>query len=277
MITHIDNQANNETKRTGWASSLIHYGPLVLTAVFFICCLVIELLHVEISGATRAQVYSVFGTVSLCLSILLNTAHGRKYGLGWLKSFVFCLASFFLVFNLTSTTWTKVDIAIFGSGAVASFRSIMFLPLLCWILSRFCKVDTWNLCDLLTPYFFFHHGFVTIPCWIQGCCAGKPENWGLVNPLSGMTVFPLQPCIIVLGVAVTYWGLYYGKKHQYQANGMIFANSLIFYGFVRYLLELFSDDPRVFWVLSWLAVCSLAMIVQGFLVRHIVMKHTQTP
>lgn len=255
---------------------LMYTVPLVLTVIFFVGCLVVELFGIEISPEGRKQFYSTFGNASFVLGVLLNTAYGRNYGLGTLKSLVFSFLSLQVVFGWISVAWTQLDIAVFGVGTVASYRSVIFLPLLCVILSRFCRVDTMNLCDYLTPYFFFHHGFVTIPCWIQGCCAGKPWDWGLLNPLSGMTVFPTQPCIIILSVAVTYWGLHYSKTHNYLANGMVFAGSMCIYGFFRYLIELFTDDPRVFWVMSWLAVCSLVMLAFGLLLRHRIGKSMET-
>lgn len=256
---------------------IIYYVPLVLTVILFVGCLIVEFVGIEISLESREQFYSCFGTASFIFSILLNTSYGSNYGLGPLKSLIFSFLSFQVVFSWISVGWTQLDISVFGVGAVASYRSVMFLPLLCVVLSRFCKADTMNLCDYLTPYFFFHHGFVTIPCWIQGCCAGKPWDWGVVNPLSGMTVFPTQPCIILLSVAVSYWGLHYNKKHNYQANGMVFAGSMCIYGFFRYLVELFTDDPRVFWVMSWLSVCSLAMLAFGLLVRYMIRKRRETP
>lgn len=246
--------------------------PLIVSAAAFCFCLAVEWGTIFMGEDAREQFYATFGTASYYTCILLNTVYCRNYGLGWIKSFVFSFLSFQLVFNFVSVTWADLDVLLFGSGTIASFRSAMLLPLLCMPLSRFCKVDTLNLCDCLTPYFFLHHGVVTVACWIQGCCGGKTWRWGLRNPLSGRTVFPTQPCIIVLSIAVAYWGLCYSRKHDYKSNGMVFANSLIIYGFFRYLIELFSDDPRALWVLSWLSICSLAMIAQGFFIRYAVEK-----
>lgn len=268
---------NTNTGRFQKLQSIILYAPFVIAVVLLVSCVVIEILQVPITKEMRDQIYSTFGTISYYTAILLTMVYGRRYGLGWIRSLIFSFLSFRLVFNLISVGWKDLDLMLFDTAAVASYRSIIFLPLLCLILSRFCKLDTMNLCDYLTPYFFFHHGVVTLPCWIEGCCAGKPWSWGLLNPLSGMTVFPTQPCIVILSVAVAYWGLRFSKKHEYRANGLVFANSIIIYGFFRYLIELFTDDPRVFWVLSWLSVCSLIMIAQGLLVRWIVRKRTKTP
>lgn len=270
----------NQTKaRTRWfqlLDKLILYVPFVIALGLFACCLVVEIFGIDISNEGRDRVYSSFG-IAFYFSILLNVVYGRKYGLGWLRCLIFSLASFYLLFSYTSQAWTWLDIKIFGTGAIASFRSAIFLPLLCLLLSKFCKVDTLNLCDYLTPYFFFHHGIVTVACWIKGCCAGSTCSWGLLNPLTGTTVFPTQPCIILLSLAVAFWGLYYSKKHEYKANGKVFANTLCMYGIGRYVIELFSDDARVWWVLSWLAVCSLVMIVEGFIVRFISSKRYRTP
>lgn len=263
-------------KRYELLKKLHYFIPLIGAIGLFVACLMMEIFNVEISKEIRDQIYSIFGTAVLICSILLNTVYGMYYGLSWKKAFVFCLLSFFLLFNYTSVVWAKLDVLIFGSGAVASFRSIIFLPLLCWLLTRFCKLDTLNLCDFLTPYFFYDHGVVTIACWIEGCCAGRAWSWGLQNPLNSMTVFPVQPCIIVLSVAVAYWGLYYSKKHNYQANGMVFAGSMCIYGFFRYLIELFTDDSRVFWVMSWLSVCSLVMLALGLFVRYMIGKRMET-
>lgn len=277
MTNHIKDQATDKSRKSRIFDGLLLYGPFVIVLGCFIGCLIIEICRIEISQASRDQFYSVFGTVSFYSNILLNIVYGRKYGLGWLRCLIFSLASFFLLFSYTSQAWTWIEIQIFGYGAYASIRSMMFLPLLCLILSRFCKVDTLNLCDYLTPYFVFHHGVVTVACWIQGCCAGSTCSWGLHNPVSGLTVFPTQPCIILLSVGIALWGLLYSKKHNYQTNGKVFANSLCLYGIGRYVIELFSDDPRVWWVLSWFAICSLAMVAEGFVVQFIANKYYKTP
>ena len=256
---------------------LIQYLPFVIAALCFFGCMTVEILGVEISKEARAQFYRSFGNVCYYSCILLSTLQCRKYGVNWFLCLLFSYLTFLLLLSYLSGGWTDLDVRIFATGTVAAFRAILALPLLCFVFSRLCKVDTLNLCDALAPYCFFMHGIVTVACWIEGCCAGKPQSWGLLNPLNGMTVFPLQPCIILLSLAVAYWGLEYAKKQNYQANGMVFANSLIIYGCVRYVLELFSDDPRMFGVMSWLGVCALMSVALGFLMRWISKKRYQTP
>ena len=254
-----------------------HILPLAAAAVMLVLCMVMEICAIPLTEEIRDRIYSILGNTSFYVCILLCTVYGRKYGLDWLRSLIFSFCSFQIVFSWASVLNVKLDIWMFGEGTIASFRSAMLLPLLCLVLSRVCKLDTWNLSDYLTPYFFLHHGIVTFACWVKGCCAGKTWPWGFHNPLTGLTVFPVQLLIIILSFAVAYWGLHYSKKMAYRANGVVFANSLILYGFFRYLIELFTDDFRVFWTLSWLSVCSLAMIVMGVLVRYLVGKTAKTP
>ena len=277
MIDQASAQVNAKTRWLQLLDGLILYVPFAVALGLFACCIVLEFLRVEISQEGRAQIYSVFGSITFGTSILLNTVYGRKYGIGWIRCLLFSLASFYLIHVYTSQGLTWLDIKLFGAGTIISSRSLILLPLLCFILARFCKVDTLNLCDYFTPYYLFNHGLITVACWIQGCCAGKSWPWGLCNPLTGTTSFPTQPCIIVLGLAVSFWGLYYSKKHDYKANGIVFANSMCFYGIGRYIIELFTDDARVWWVLSWFAICSLMMIAEGFLIRYISRKRYKTP
>lgn len=277
MKEHECIQAKQRSKLLLTLDGVILYAPFVIAMVCFACCLVLEILHVDISQESRAQIYSTFGTITFVFSILLNIVYGRKYKIGWLRCLIFSLASFYLIHVYTSKGLTWLDIQMFGEGTIISSRSLILLPILCLILARFCKVDTLNLCDYFTPYYFFNHGLVTVACWIQGCCAGRSCSWGIINPLSGTTAFPTQPCIILLSLAVSFWGLHYSKKHDYKANGIVFANSMCIYGIGRYIIELFSDDARVWWVLSWFAICSLVMIAEGFLIRYISRKRYKTP
>ncbi len=268
---------NRKPRGSQLLDQLVLYVPFAIALGLFAWALIFEILHVEISQEGRASIYSTLGTITFYTCILLNTMYGRKYGIGWLRCLIFSLANFYLIHSYTSQGLTWLDIQMFGEGAIISARSLIVLPLLCLILARFCNVDTLNLCDYLTPYYFFHHGVVTVACWFQGCCAGNAYSWGLLNPLSGAIVFPTQPCIILLSVIIAFWGLYYAKKHEYKANGLVFANSMCFYGIGRYVIELFSDDARVWWVLSWFSVCSLIMIAEGFIIRYIVQKRYRTP
>ena len=277
MIMKENNRGMAENDRSPVFHKLIEYSPFVLALAGFLCCCVLEVSGVYISGETRYLIYDIACLLTTILGVFLNAFYGIHYGLVWRKALCFSFIGFVFLFICLALGWSQLDVLVFGSGTIAAFRTIIFLPLLCKIFSRFCERDTLNLCDYFTPYFFYTHGFASLLCWIAGCCAGRPWFWGLINPLSGMTVFPTQPCIVLLSLAVAFWGLQYSRKHIYKTNGMVFANSLCIYGFFRYLIELFTDDVRIIWVMSLFSIYALILFVQGFLVRCISGKIYKTP
>lgn len=250
----------------------VEYLPFIFTGVLCVICIVIEILHIEFSRETREEFYSYFGTISLVLSASLNLVYGRRYGLSWVASIGATFVSFYLIFSLLTQVGMRIEVYLTGTGSVAAYRSAIFLLPACYLLSRLFKKDTFMLCDYLTPYFFYHHGTVTIACWIVGCCAGDTNSWGLFNPILEQMVFPLQPCIILLGVCTSLWGIWYARKKHYQTGGRIFAYSLIIYGIGRYLLEFISDDMHILGVLTWNSFCSLAMIMLGSILIYLINK-----
>ena len=255
------------TKKLELYEKLLLYGPFGIAGIFFLVCLVIEVTGMELSKELRGEIYIKSGNFTFALSILLSILYGQKYGLSWLRSIIYSLASFLLVFSAASQLWRDLDLKVFDSASVASFRSILLLPVLCWILSRFDGRSTLTLCDYLTPYYFFQHGITTHACWIAGCCEGRTMAWGIINPNTGLPAFPAQPYAIVLALSISLWGLLNARKKDYKTHGEIFSGSLIVYGFFRYVMEFFTDDLLVTGYLSLYSYYSLLLILMGFGVR----------
>jgi len=255
---------NQQTSLLEW---LWLYGPFIFAGLVFCGCLVVELARIELSSEMRDSIYSVGGSIFYYFSILLCIFYGRKYGLSWIDCVLYSLVSFLLVFSRASQLWRDLDQEIFGASSVASFRSIVLLPVLCFMLSRFDERSTLTLCDYLTPYYFFQHGITTNTCWMQGCCAGAEMPWGIISPQTGQTVFPAQPYAVILALGVSLWGLRYAKKHGYQTNGEVFSGILIVYGFFRFLMEFFTDDLRVAGPFSLYSFYALLLVLMGIGVR----------
>lgn len=250
----------------------VQYVPFLIAAFLFVICTIIELLEIDISHEMRGAVYHNFGLVVYLSSIILSILYGRKYGLKPVIAVACTAVCFFLIFSSVTALIRDIEVSLFGTGSIATFRSAVFLLPACWLLAFLFKEDMLQLCDYLTPYFFYAHGTVTLACWVEGCCAGRSCGWGLLNPLTGLKAFPLQPLIVILAVSVAYWGLTYARKIGYKTNGKVFAYSLIAYGLGRYILEFMSDDMRILGVLSFNSLCSLAMIAAGGLLSYFIYK-----
>lgn len=246
--------------------NIILYTPFALAAVMFVGCIVYELIQPPLTHEIRSTIYSTGGSTVYYLSMLLCFLYGRKYGMGWFRSAIYTYLCFELVFSLVSVQWCNLDVKVLGAGSVASFRSLLLLPVLCFLLSRFDRRDTFTLCDYLTPYYLFMHGITTHHCWISGCCEGRTMSWGIIDPSTGQPSFPAQPYAIILALGISLWGLLYARKRNCQTGGKVFAVSMIVYGFFRYVMEFFTDDMRVLGALSLYSIYSLLMFILGMLV-----------
>lgn len=248
----------------------VEYIPFIVTGITFLGCLGLELTQTFFSSETRGRLYSIIGTFFHVYSILLCFLYGRKFRMDWITAFVCAFASLDVVFGTVSGLWRKLELFLFESGGYAAFRAAIFLLPMCWLLSLVYEKRTLQLCDYMTPFFFYKHGSVTTACWIAGCCAGKECSWGLFNPDLEAVLFPTQPVIILLSTGVAFWGILYSRNHDYKGDGRVFAYSLIAYGVGRFLLEFVSDDIRVVGPLSLNSLICLAMIaVGGLLIRGI--------
>lgn len=255
-----------------WFDWCVLYAPFIITGILFLCCLVMELTHTVFPENTRATIYSTVGDAFYYYSIVLTFLYGCKYGLKWITALLCAFAAFHFVFSGMNGVWRNIEMSLFGGGSYAAFRGAIFLLPMSALLAGLFKKKILLMCDYLTPFFFYLHGSVTIACWVMGCCAGKPLEWGIYNPRFEQTAFPMQPLIILLSVGVAFWGVMYAKKHAYKANGKVFAYSLIAYGLGRIALEFMSANVRVVGALSFNSLCSLAMIAVGALLSYFIYK-----
>ena len=246
--------------------NIILYAPFALAALMFTGCVVYELIQPSITIAVRDKIYSAIGFITFCFSGCLSILYGRKYHISLLRSVIYSALCFLLMFKTTSELWCDIDVELFGSGSLAPFRSVLLLPVLCFLISRIERLDTLTLCDYLTPYYFFDHGLTTHGCWISGCCGGKTMSRGILDPDNGLRAFPVQLYVIILALSISFWGLRYSCKQNYITRGKVYAVSLIAYGLFRFVIEFFTDDLRIWSVLSLYSIYSLLMILLGLLI-----------
>lgn len=223
---------------------------------------------------TRAILYHVIGANTVALFIIISTLYGRKFNLTRGKAFLCSIVSFLGVFSLASKIWGKADIYIFESGQTAAFRSVLLIPLACWALSKYVNASMQTLCDYLTPTYFCAHGIATTACLISGCCGGCVWSWGITNPRSGQTVFPVQPIVITYSLFIGIFAFWYIKNKKYNAHGKAYAISLIMYGSFRYAIELVTQNDRIIGILSLFSFYAIAMVLMGLIILYFIEKQT---
>ena len=120
--------------------------------------------------------------------------------------------------------------------------------------SRVWKIPLASFADVLAPAFLTSMGIGRIGCFLGGCCFGVHTDSpiGLTFPASspaGMTEQPLLPVQLIsaaylISAALVAAFIYIKKKNL--AHGRLFAFSIIFYSFGRFIIEFYRNDYRVF-------------------------------
>ncbi len=156
---------------------------------------------------------------------------------------------------------------VYYGGFIAAALVVILLP------ARRRKLTLWPLADLLAPALALGHALGRIGCFFAGCCYGAPSSapWAVVfsNPESFAPCHvPLHPVQLyeAAGNLVLFAGLDRLSRRAHP-SGAVFASYLVFYGILRFAVELFRGDERgqLIFSLSTGQSFSLAAIAAGIL------------
>jgi phosphatidylglycerol:prolipoprotein diacylglycerol transferase len=120
-------------------------------------------------------------------------------------------------------------------------------------------VTFWKIADCFTPATALGHGFVRFGCFLNGCCHGRPADWGVVFPeLRDNT--PRQPSQLyeaAIGVIFFFLTLYIHKRRRFR--GQTFLSYLLLYAVARFTLEFTRGDTERgraagLWTSQWIAI-----------------------
>ncbi|MBI2930457.1 MAG: prolipoprotein diacylglyceryl transferase [Planctomycetes bacterium] len=131
--------------------------------------------------------------------------------------------------------------------------------------ARLKRLDFRILTDVLAPVMALGHGIVRVGCFFNGCCYGRPAEWGVVFPSlrDGVSRQPTQLYEAAAG-AMLFAGLLLWEKRRRRA-GEVFLLYLAAYGLARFLIEFARADDRggTFWGLTMSQHLGLAALAGG--------------
>ncbi len=129
---------------------------------------------------------------------------------------------------------------------------------LCWRL----KLPILRFGDMLAPALMLGLAFGRLGCLCNGCCYGRPIDWGtgvewpwgitflygeVPSPLRGIPLHPTQAYAALNALAL--FGLLVWLRRRQRFDGQVFGTLLVAYGLTRSVLELFRlDVGRRFWL-----------------------------
>ena len=147
---------------------------------------------------------------------------------------------------------------IFYGGVIAAMASLV-------IYMRFKKIPLLKGYDFLFPYLALSHAFGRLGCFLNGCCYGRPCElpWATHFPGLPGPVHPTQIYEAVLdGLLYLFLSRTYSRKRY---DGQIIALYFVFYGMIRFVVEIFRADNPEWNGLTFNQWISLAFILSGAL------------
>ena len=139
----------------------------------------------------------------------------------------------------------------FSLSGIRIFGLIFSVPIMCFILYKFVKINWINLLSLCTPGLAISSVFARIGCHFAGCCGGPPITIG------GVTVEiseQLVECMFDFVIFVILLAL------ERRSKSLLYPVYLFLYGIVRFFLDFFRDSPSVLFgltVAQLISVCSI--------------------
>ncbi len=150
---------------------------------------------------------------------------------------------FYILLNLPFFIENPQEIIMLQHGGLA-FQGGLVLGALCaaWIIRR-KGWPFWKMTDLIAPYLALGHAIGRIGCFLNGCCYGRPADWGIYFPVHEAHLHPTQVYDTVLLTAV----FFILKKFQKSGlkDGGTFALYLVFASAERVAVEFFRADHEV--------------------------------
>jgi phosphatidylglycerol:prolipoprotein diacylglycerol transferase len=143
-------------------------------------------------------------------------------------------------------------------GGMAIFGGIIFGFIFAWMFIRKNKMDLLVTLDLLAPFIALGQAFGRIGCFLNGCCYGRPSEFGIYSQVAGQALIPTQLYSSLL-LFFIFLILRFMQERRH-APGQILYFYLFFYSIKRFSIEFFrNDSPRIFTGLTLFQFLSLAM------------------
>lgn len=150
---------------------------------------------------------------------------------------------------LRSTPSMLMEICKIYNGGIVFYGGFICAVISLVIYCRIKKLDFFRITDIMVPGAALGHAFGRIGCFLNGCCFGKPNSWGIMYPENslpacaypGQTLHPVQLYETFLNIALAVFLNFSLKKVK---RGQNLALYFFLYGILRFCDELFRGDHK---------------------------------
>ena len=151
-----------------------------------------------------------------------------------------------------------LEIVMLQHGGLSWFGGLIAGSLAGVVYLRMKRVAVLEILDLLAPFIALGQAIGRVGCLLNGCCYGRPSDFGLYLPCLGTTVIPTQIYSSLILLVIFIFLRYFQEKPRRQ--GIVFFTYLLLYSLKRFLIEFWRADAIVVFLgLSVFQLFSLAL------------------
>lgn len=184
-----------------------------------------------------------------------------KYGVKRLNGFTLAACTYLTAYALMLVLFWIITGKFGGQNVI---RIFLFVPLILLLYAKAFNVDYKTSLDFAAPVLCIAQAFGKIGCTIVGCCESAWEvPWGVYNPTTETTLFPVQIAEGVTALLIAIAVIYIAIRKDFKCNGRTMAWMWVMFGSTRVIWEFFRANDKLFWGLSELALWSIALTVAG--------------
>lgn len=165
---------------------------------------------------------------------------------------------FYLFSNLGFYLRNPLEIIMLQHGGMAWFGGLIFGAGASIIFIKKNKLKLFKILDLLIPFVALAQSIGRIGCLLNGCCFGRPSEFGIYFKVFGRVLIPTQLYSSLLLLLIFFiLRFIQDRKH---AAGEVLCAYLFLYSIKRFFIEYFrNDSPRIFYELTLFQILSLAV------------------
>jgi len=164
---------------------------------------------------------------------------------------------FYVLNNFSFYLHNPLEIIMLQHGGMAWFGGLIFGSGAAAIFIKKNKLGLLKTLDLLVPFVALAQAIGRIGCLLNGCCYGRPSEFGIYFKVFDQVLIPTQLySSLLLLLIFSVLRFIQNRKH---ALGQVFCAYLFLYSLKRFFIEyLRNDSPRLFYGLTLFQVLSLA-------------------
>ena len=165
---------------------------------------------------------------------------------------------FYVAINFPFYLRDPLEMIMLQHGGMAWFGGLIFGFSAGSLFIKKNKMSLLKTLDLLAPFIALGQAIGRIGCLLNGCCFGKPSEFGLYFAVFDKILIPTQLYSSLL-LLLIFFILRSLQDRKHPAGG-IFYSYLFLYSLKRFFIEfLRNDSPRIFYGLTLFQLLSLGM------------------